>query len=407
VEVRPGYKQTDVGVIPGDWEVKRLGDLASITAGGTPSRSIARYWNGDIPWITTSELGSRTIYQAQQFITKEGLNNSAANMLPPGTVLMALYGQGKTRGRVGVLGIAAATNQACAAISLGRGVTGSFVLHFLGNRYEAIRSLSNSGSQENLNSSLVRSILVALPPSDEQAAIATALTDADALILCLEQVLAKKRQLRQGAMQALLTGKKRLPGFTGDWTLMRIAQIASPRSEWNRAGEALTVLTCSKHLGFVESLGYFRNQVFSRDTSRYKVIKRGQIGYPSNHVEEGSIGLQDLYDVALVSPIYVVFAVVSEEVDSYFLHRLLKLDSYRQTFARATSSSVDRRGSLRWPAFSEITVSLPPIGEQAAIASVLRDADAEIEALEASLTKARQITQGMMQELLTGRIRLI
>jgi type I restriction enzyme S subunit len=159
-------------------------------------------------------------------------------------------------------------------------------------------------------------------------------------------------------------------------------------------------------LGFVDSLGYFKNQVFSKDLSNYKLIRRGEIGYPANHVEEGSIGLQDLYDVALVSPIYVVFGT-HESINSYFLHRLLKLDSYRQVFATATNASVDRRGSLRWPAFSDIDVRIPAKAEQDAIATVLSDMDAEIAGLEARRGKTRQIKQGMMQQLLTGRVRLV
>ncbi len=253
---------------------------------------------------------------------------------------------------------------------------------------------------------MLRAAKIPLPKLEVQRAIAEALSDADAFIESLEQLLAKKRQIKQGAMQELLTGKKRLPGFSGKWNVKRIAEIASLRSEKNSTGEALTVLTCSKHVGFVDSLSYFKNQVFSRDTSGYKVIRRGEIGYPSNHVEEGSIGLQDLYDVALVSPIYVVFSIV-EGVNSFFFHRLLKLDSYRQEFATATSSSVDRRGSLRWPTFSEIIVRLPRFEEQTAIAVILSDMDAEIAVLEAKLAKARNIKQGMMQELLTGRIRLV
>jgi type I restriction enzyme S subunit len=137
------------------------------------------------------------------------------------------------------------------------------------------------------------------------------------------------------------------------------------------------------------------------------VIRRGEIGYPANHLEEGSIGLQDLYDTALVSPIYVVFRV-AEEVSSYFLHRLLKLDSYRQQFKIATTSSVDRRGSLRWPAFSDITVRLPPTkNEQIAISTVLSDMEHEIAALEARRDKTRDLKLGMMQELLTGKTRLM
>jgi type I restriction enzyme, S subunit len=251
-----------------------------------------------------------------------------------------------------------------------------------------------------------RQLRIPLPTFTEQEAIAGALSDADALIQSLEQFLAKKRQVKQGAMQELLTGKKRLPGFSGEWEVRQIAEIALPSTEKNSSAEQLPVLTCSKHLGFVNSLGYFKNQVFSRNTSGYKVIRRGQIGYPANHIEEGSIGLQDLYDVALVSPIYIVFSV-TEGVNSYFLHRLLKLDSYRQKFETATTASIDRRGSLRWPVFSQIAVNLPCIEEQTAIAAVLSDMDAEIAALEAKPAKARQIKQGMMQELLTGRIRLV
>ena len=108
----------------------------------------------------------------------------------------------------------------------------------------------------------------------------------------------------------------------------------------------------------------------------YKIIRRDEIGYPANHIEEGSIGLQDMYDIALVSPIYVVFRV-TEHVNSVFLHRLLKLGSYRQRFNTATTSSIDRRGSLRWPDFSEVTVKLPPTKiEQIAISTVVVDMDA-------------------------------
>jgi len=167
------------------------------------------------------------------------------------------------------------------------------------------------------------------------------------------------------------------------------------------------VLTCSKHRGFIDSLTYFKNQVFSKDLSTYKVIRHGELGFPANHIEEGSIGLQNLYDTAVVSPIYVVFRI-SADVNSFFLHRLLKLDSYRQRFKTATTSSVDRRGSLRWPAFSELTVALPPTrNEQEAISSVLADMDAELEALEARREKTRALKQAMMQELLTGRTRLV
>lgn len=276
-----------------------------------------------------------------------------------------------------------------------------------GRRYFATVAAGSTGSMPKISGRHVREMPVLLPPAAERRAVADVLNDVDRLLDAQDQLIAKKRNLLGAAMQQLLTGRTRLPGFSGGWQKMRIVDIGSPRVERNARRERLPVLTCSKHFGFVDSLGYFKNQVFSEDLSTYKTIRRDDIGYPANHVEEGSIGLQNLYDVALVSPIYVVFSV-DRNVNSYFLHRLLKLDSFRQQFRTATTSSVDRRGSLRWKAFSQITVELPPtIAEQATIAEVLSDMDAEIAALERRRDKARDLKQAMMQELLTGRTRLV
>src|ERR1043165_4059573 len=231
MELKREYKQTDTGIIPVEWESKKLGDIALVTSGGTPSRTNSHYWHGDIPWVTTSEVDFCTINHTEQYITREGLNNSAAKLLPKGTLLMALYGQGKTRGKVGILGIDATTNQACAAISISRSVSSEFIFLFLSSKYETIRKLSNSGSQENLNSSIVRSIPILLPPLSEQYAIAEALSDTDALIRSLDELIAKKRNIKQAAMQQLLTGKRRLPGFSGEWEAKTLFQIADNRKE--------------------------------------------------------------------------------------------------------------------------------------------------------------------------------
>lgn len=291
------------------------------------------------------------------------------------------------------------------------GVSGVFASHLFRRCQQAgvfAKVALQTTSIAHLGGSRFERLRLAWPKDElEQNAIAAALSDVDALIYSLDKLLAKKRDIRQAAMQELLTGKCRIPGFSGKWLGKRIGEIASPSSDKNTSGGYLPVLTCSKHVGFVDSLGFFKNQVFSKDLRTYRIIRYGEIGYPANHVEEGSIGLQDLYERALVSPIYVVFRV-DEGINSYFLHRLLKLDSYRQRFKTATTSTVDRRGSLRWSAFSEISVRLPPTeSEQAAIATVLFDMDTEITALESRRDKTKALKLGMMQELLTGRIRLV
>ena len=256
------------------------------------------------------------------------------------------------------------------------------------------------------NGQSLSAVRIAVPPLFEQRAIAEVLSDVDGSIGSLDTLISKKQAVRQATLQQLLTGRTRMPGFAGIWETKKISEVAAQRSQYNRSAQQLPVLTCSKHLGFVDSLGYFKNQVFSQDLSGYKLIERGQLGYPANHVEEGSIGLQDLYDVALVSPIYVVLSP-NPSNNSFFLHRLLKLDQYRQVFARATSSSINRRGSLRWRTFSEINVKLPLLPEQTAIANVVSIMDDEIEALERRLAKTRAIKHGLMQDLLAGRVRLV
>jgi type I restriction enzyme S subunit len=244
-----------------------------------------------------------------------------------------------------------------------------------------------------------------IPPISEQQAIAEAVSDVDQLIASLEALIAKKQAIKQGMMQALLTGQIRLSGFREPWQRVRIEEILAPRSERNTEGLKLDVLTCTKRRGFVRSLDYFKNQVFSRDLIGYRVIYRGDIGYPANHIEEGSIGVQEITDRGLVSPIYVVMRA-KNGVDTYFLQRQLKLETFRQEFSRVTNASVNRRGSLRWKEFSQISVLMPELIEQQAISTALREAEADIEVLSRRLEKTRAIKQGMIQELLTGRMRL-
>ena len=208
---RKGTQQTALGIIPKDWDVKSIGELASVSSGGTPNRENKNYWGGDIPWVTTTLIKGKEINTAQQFITVEGLNNSATKWFEKGTILIAMYGQGKTRGKVAILGIDATINQACAAISINSDDNPLYILHFLNNQYKAIRELSNSGGQENISGQIVKSILVPLPPNKEQKVICSVLSDMDLSIDSLKDRLAKTKQIKQGMMKELLTGKTRLP----------------------------------------------------------------------------------------------------------------------------------------------------------------------------------------------------
>ncbi|MUV27084.1 restriction endonuclease subunit S [Burkholderia thailandensis] len=411
MEMTPGYKQTDAGVIPDDWDVKQLGELSSVSAGGTPSRSNANYWGGDIPWITTTEIDFRLITESEQFITSIGLKNSAAKLMPAGALLMALYGQGKTRGKVGVLGFEAATNQACAAIILKEGYSREYAFHYLASRYDEIRKLSNTGNQENLNGALVRSIPVLLPPLSEQSAIATALSDVDALLSSLDALIAKKRDIKQAAMQQLLTGKTRLPGFEGEWTVKRLDQLANIRSGgtpsttvsrfWD-GGIPWCTPTDITRLGGGKYLLDTSRQITSEglSNSSAELIPANSVVMTSRAtIGECAINLKPV----TTNQGFKNF-VPFEDTDVNFLYYLLQ--TQKQGFIQLCAGSTFLEiGKTQLAAYK---VHLPSTkAEQTAIAEVLSDMDAELAALEARRDKTRLLKQGMMQELLTGKTRLV
>lgn len=169
-----------------------LGKIAKILSGGTPDRGTPSYWGGDIPWVKTAQIQNCFINSddVDEWITQDGLKNSAAKMVPKGTILMAMYGQGKTRGQVAILGLDATVNQACAAIELDAEVSRDYVYQQLLFRYQAIRALSNTGSQENLNAGLIREIGFPLPARVEQDYVAELLTNWDAAIEKTDQLIA-------------------------------------------------------------------------------------------------------------------------------------------------------------------------------------------------------------------------
>jgi type I restriction enzyme, S subunit len=402
------FKRTEVGMIPAEWKVNKIADFASVGSGGTPSRDVPAYWGGAIPWITTSQIDCGVITEADQFITAEGLSNSAAKLLPAGTLLMALYGRGKTRGKVGVLGISAATNQACASIALHEGVSREFVFHFLTSRYEEIRNSSNSGSQENLSGTIVKEILVAFPPMGEQLAIASALSDTDALLDGLDRLIAKKRNLKQAAMQQLLTGQTRLPGFSGEWEVRQLGNVASiHRGASPRPIDSPIWFDDDSRTGWVRISDVTRSGIYLTETTQ----RLSKIGIQhSRPVPAGNLIMSICATVGrpVITRIdvcihdgFVVFDAL--EADQMFIYYVLKWIEPGWSKNGQTGSQMNLNTSL----INGTRINLPGRDEQVAIAETLSAMDTELTALEARRNKTQALKQAMVQELLTGRIRLV
>lgn len=189
----------------GDWKISTLEEIASISSGGTPSRTESTYWNGDVPWITTSETSQSEIFDSLEKITQKGLENSSAKIFQKNTILMAMYGQGKTRGQVSLLRIDAATSQNFAAITLKKSYSPEFVYCFLYQQYEHLRSLSNGNSHQNLSSGIIKSYRVPITSLAEQEKIASFLGTIDTRLTQLRRKQELLQTYKRGVMQKLFS----------------------------------------------------------------------------------------------------------------------------------------------------------------------------------------------------------
>ncbi|MGW9197485.1 restriction endonuclease subunit S [Micromonospora chersina] len=399
---------------PAGWRSVRLGDIARVYSGGTPSRSVAAYWGGGIPWASTAEIDVPSIMSTKETISELGLANSAAKIAPAGTLLMAMYGQGKTRGKTSMLGIDAAMNQACAAIQPHAGVNRHFLLAYLRHNYEMIRGLSNAGGQENLSGEIVKKIPVVLPDAREQARIAEAWQDAAQLIDYLERLIAKKQAIKQGMVQQLLADKTRLSG----WPYSRLSDLidgleagVSVRSS-EHASHGVSVLKTSAVAG-----GRFdpteAKPVLPADVGRVRcrpvagslVVSRmntpalvGEVGYVEH--DYSNLYLPDR--LWLACPKRGGRRTVNMRWLAYYLSSESGSRAVRE-LATGTSGSMKNIPKVRLLA---LEIPTPPPVEQNRIAEALRDADCAIDLLRDRLSKVQDVKQGMMQELLAGRTRL-
>lgn len=280
--------------------------------------------------------------------------------------------------------------------------------------------LNDSGAKAGLNLQTIRDFPVRFPPLPEQRKVAAILRTWDDALEKLTALRAAKLKRHRGLTVALVFGGWQLERFRksnevtpyrwfqlpSSWNCQHIGDLATEISERNGEGGQHEVLSCSKHDGFVRSLEYFKKQVFSADLTGYKKIWRGDFGFPSNHVEEGSIGLQNLADIGVVSPIYTVFRFNSDQVNAEYAFAVQKTELYRHIFEVSTSASVDRRGSLRWSEFSRLPFPVPPLDEQKAIAGVLRTSQRDLDALTDEIETVSRQKRGLMQKLLTGEWRV-
>ena len=387
--VRPGYKQTELGSIPVDWETKELRELSPGQSVGlvvNPSTYVIE--SGTVPMLVGSNIDANKIsWKDARRISTESSQMLPASRLNAGDLVTV---------RVGEPGITAVVPQEldgcnCASIMIVRRhdeFSSEWLSYAMNSRagLAQIENVQYGTAQKQFNISDAIKFIYATPPLPEQRAIAAALSDTDELIAGLEALVAKKRAIKQGAMQQLLTGRKRLPGFTGEWEEKRLGDVLRVRH--GRSQHAVShpegqfpIFASGGEIG--------RATEFLYDSPSVLIGRKGTIDEP-RYADTPFWTVDTLF--------YTEISVVYDVKFVFFIFCTVNWLNYNE------ASGVP---SLNARVIENIEVSIPSLSEQQAIAAVLSDMDAEIESLEGQLGKTRALKQGMMQELLTGRIRLV
>lgn len=396
MDIPQGYKQTEFGPIPSDWGVCTFQNvLTTFSSGATPYRGIPEYYKGNVRWISSGELNYNKIFDTIEHISQQAVRNTNLRVHQPGTFLMAITGleaEG-TRGRCAFVGAPATTNQSCLAINGTESMCTEYLFWFyrMWGQYLAFKYCQGT-KQQSYTANIVKNLPI-YGPKDiaEQKAIAEALSDIDGLIAALDKKIAKKRLIKQGAMQQLLTGKKRLPGFSGPWMERKLGAISHIKTGSCNGDQAVDN---GKYPFFVRSQKVYAIDSYSYDGEAILVPGEGGIGSIFHYINGKFDYHQRVYKISdfadNVCGKYIFFYM-----SRYFGEYALSL---------TVKATVD---SLRLPTFEEFVICMPlNIEEQQAIATILNDMDKEIDDLEAQRDKYRLLKSGMMQKLLTGQIRL-
>jgi type I restriction enzyme S subunit len=397
MELKPGYKQTEVGLIPEDWDVKRLGEVARFRTGPFGSALHKEdYTENGIPIVNPMHIVDAAIVPTREMtITAQRANELNDFRLRQGDIVIGRRGE---MGRCAVVA-AAQDGWLCGTGSMivraNQGYFAEFLQLILSSKpvIASIENASVGSTMINLNQGVLNGLKVALPSNtEEQQAIATSIKAVGSKVEALQSLITKKRQLKQAAMQELLTGKRRLPGFEGKWAVKRLGEVAHIKTG-SRNNEDKS--EDGEYPFFVRSDNVERIGSYSYDCEAVLVPGEGRIGEIFHYIN----GRFDVHQR--------VYAITqfTQEASGKFVHFYMAMKFGSWAMQNTVKATVD---SLRLPTFQTFEMLVPPTKEeQDAIARVLAEIDTELAALEARKDKAQMLKQGMMQQLLTGKIRLI
>ncbi|MCI5544731.1 MAG: restriction endonuclease subunit S [Azospirillum sp.] len=387
---------------PEGWSVKKISDLGNVVSGGTPDTNNPEYWDGNVLWVTPSEvstLSNRFISNTERKITEKGLKESSAKLLPINSLIIC------TRATIGdccINKVPMCTNQGFKNIIVKNNNVDFLYYLITKNKNELIRKACGSTFLE-ISKKDIDNLKFAIPPLPEQEKIALVLGTWDEAIEKLSNLIEQKKLLKKGLMQRLLTGKTRLKGFTQPWKEVKLGEILVERNEYTTQNNQVTILTSSRK-GIFRQEDYFDKQVASENNIGYKILHKYDFTYRAM-TDDDVYCFNQLTneDMGAVSPAYSVF--YCENVPNLLIKEILNSKCFGHQLLKISQGGT--RKSLKFSALKTLKIYIPSdINEQQVIAVVLSTADDEISLLNQKLEALKEQKKGLMQQLLTGNIRV-
>ncbi|WP_291654057.1 restriction endonuclease subunit S [Clostridium sp.] len=417
-KIREGYKAYEFGEIPSDWKVKKIGDIFSdLRAGSTPSRKIEDYFTGDIPWITSGELKYKVIYDTLEKITEEAVKDTNLELYPEGTFFIAITGLEATgtRGSCAISGVEATTNQSCMAFKPKDGFSNKYLYHWYRLYGDYIGLKYTQGTkQQSLNNKIVAELEIPVPKLEEQEKIASILSTVDEQIDNVDGLINKNKELKKGLMQQLLTKgightkfkKTEIGEIPEEWevkTLDLIGEIvtgSTPKtSEKDNYGDEYLWVSPGD-LGIKKYVTDTVKMLSHKGFSKTRKLPKGAILVTCIGSTIGKMGISR---TELSTNQQINSIICNDKANSEFIYYALNYNFKMYTSYISTQAVP----IINKTTFGEFLIQIPSIQEQTKIALLLSEVDKRIEEYENKKQKLEELKKGLMQQMLTGKIRVI
>lgn len=423
--MKEGYKKYEFGYIPNDWKIKKIGDIYDdLKAGATPSRTNPSYFTGDIPWITSGELKSKYIYDTYEKITEEAVKNTNLKIYQKGTFFIAITGleAAGTRGSCGINGIDSATNQSCLAFQEKEEINTEFLYYWYSLYGDYIGKKYTQGTkQQSLNNKIVEELCIGFPNKEEQEKIADILSTVDCQIDDTEMFIEKCQELKKGLMQKLLTKgightefkKTEVGEIPVDWEVVKIRSIANVKSskrvyknDYIEEGvpfyRSKEIIELSKNIEptvelFIDKFKYneFKKKFGAPKKGDLLITSVGSVG-----ITWVSDGREFYYKDGNLTQIDN-----NENINTKFISYLFSTDFIKKQYLGQSNGSA--QVALTLEKLRELKLPIPILKEQEEIVNILIQIDNEIDEYKNKKQKLYLLKKGLMQHLLTGKVRTI